>query len=231
MLIKRKITITSTGYESTTTFNKKGHEIYFSDNKGSSHKMDHEYDDENHLISTTIRAYHNSVLKTKAYKTYDICGNITSYDDGYGHKWEYEYDKNNNLILSSNSNGKEIRHVYDEQNRHIKSIEDDQECIFEYFYDADMNMYTCLMKNSMGKILMATEMDDNMKPIHISYAGGSECSYTYDKNGKCILSNNDGVISKMKYNSNGDLIDTSISTGFHSSSIYEYWTEKELQED
>lgn len=233
MIIKRTITIDTDGYETQTDYDKHGNETYFKDNHGYTHKYEYEYDDNKRLIKRHDLHYYKDKFQNSTSYTYDEVGNIISIVYPHGHRWEYKYDENNNKIASiCTGDNIESIYEYDDQNRLIRATGGDENYTCEYLYDPEMETTTCVIKNKNGKILETIIFNKDMRRLYSSSSDDTYRVYKYDDHGNCIeIINSDNTFIKMKYNSNGDLIDRSMSNGHHSSTIYEYWTEKELQED
>lgn len=156
------------------------------------------------------------------------------------------YDNNSNRIRAIHSNGLNQRWYYDDKNRAIKYIAEN-ECYhkeIEHIYNDLMN--TLIKKSSVGitdiikfndqglvireekmfGYICNYEYDYNQNLIHKYCNKGAETWYTYENNKLVLVSNSLGYKAWFEYDNNGNLIQYKNSHGVLER--YKYYPETNL---
>jgi YD repeat-containing protein len=169
---------------------------------------------------------------------YDPNNAIEVVKDALGNPTTYEYDIRGNVVRAVDALGGTTRMEYDDDNRVTKTT-DANNLVTKYTYDNSGNLLTrsetycgcagvvpgstTYTYNSLGQQTSITlptgatvfqDYDSRGNLLALRDGKGSQIlSYTYDTNGNVLSETSDGTTSTYKYDSRGNVIETSDADG------------------
>ena len=171
------------------------------------------YDEKDKMIKMSVYSDIEAIPRFNTYYEYDDNGNMI-HTINPEHKYEVRstYDERGNRILDTITEDSEvfaIKYEYDDHDRLIKEIEENE--ITEYVYSGDSTNVTTV-RCSFGEITHEYDQYDNLTCVIDSRTG--EKSYRnneYDENNRLVRYTGDDSICENEYDTNGNLTKKTIS--------------------